>query len=170
MDLPHTIQELSVQAVGFLVLFVIMKRVAWRPLLTLLDQRRARIEEDLRRAAQTRDEVARLEAEYRGKLATIHEEARQKIQEAILESKRIALEVQEQARAQGQTILAKSKEAVELELAKAKVTLRDQVAAMTMDAVERILRQKLDAKTDRRVVDAVLDELENQEAFRRGTV
>jgi len=35
---------------------------------------------------------------------------------------------------------------------------------MTLDAVERILRQKLDAKTDRHVVDAVLDELEREHA------
>ncbi len=50
--------------------------------------------------------------------------------------------------------------------AKATVTLRDQVAAMTLEAVERILQQKLDAKTDQHLVETVLAELEGKGAPR----
>ena len=163
MDLSHTIQELSVQVVGFLLLFVIMRRIAWRPLLMILDQRRARIEEEFRRVAQTKNELARLQEDYGRRLSAIEDEARTKIQQAILDGKRIGGEIQEQAREQGAAILAKSKEAVELELAKARVTLRDQVAQMTLEAVERVLRGKLDAKADRHLVDQILDELERSE-------
>ena len=106
--------------------------------------------------------MARLQEEYAQRLARIEEEARSKIQQAILEGKRIATDIQEQAREQGATLLTKSKEAVALELAKARVVLRDQIAAMTMDAVERILRQKIDAKTDQQLIGAVLDELERE--------
>lgn len=163
MDLSHAIQELSVQVVGFLLLFVIMRRIAWRPLLAILDERRARIEEEFRRVAQTKNELARLQEDYGRRLSAIEDEARTKIQQAILEGKRIGGEIQEQAREQGSAILAKSKEAVELELAKARVTLRDQVAEMTLEAVERVLRGKLDAKADRHLVDQILDELERNQ-------
>ena len=155
-------QQVLSQALSFLVLLWVLRRFAWRPLLGMLDARRHRIEEDLRRAASQKAELSRLQEDYSRRIAKIEDEARAKIQQAILEGKRIAMEIQEQARAQASTILNKSKETVELELAKAKVTLRDQVAAMTMDAVERILRQKLDAKADRHVVDTVLDELERE--------
>ena len=154
------LQQIVSQAVSFLILLWLLRRFAWRPLLAILDQRRARIEEEFRKIAQSKTELIRLQEEYRQRLATIDEEARTKIQQAILEGKRIALEVQEQARAQAQGVMVKAKETVELELAKAKVTLRDQIAAMTMEAVERVLRQKLDAKTDRHVVETALDELE----------
>ena len=164
MDFKQTIQELSIQVVGFLLLFIIMKRVAWHPLLGVLDQRRAHIEEELRQAAKRKAELARLQDDYTQRLAKIEDEARSKIQQAILDGKRIAMEIQEQARAQGYAIVTKSKEAIELELAKAKVTLRDQVAQMTLEAVERILRQRLDERTDRRLVDAVLDEMEQEHA------
>ena len=158
------VQQIISQALSFLLLLWVLRRFAWRPLLTMLDQRRAHIEEGLRSIAQQKDEVAILQAQYSQKLATIHEEARAKIQESILEGKRIALEIQEEARAQGRAILNKAKETVELELAKAKVTLRDEVAGMTMEALERILRQKLDAQADRALVDAVLGELEGDRA------
>ena len=158
------LQQIVSQALSFLLLLWVLRRFAWRPLLALLDQRRATIEKELREIAQAKDAAARLQTEYAERLAKIHDEARVKIQEAILEGKRISLEIQEQARAQGLAILTKSKETVELELAKAKVVLRNQVAEMTMDAVERILRQKLDPKTDRQLVEAVLSELEHSQA------
>lgn len=162
MHLTQTLEELSIQVVGFLILFVILKNIAWRPLLKMLDERRAHIEAELQRLAQHEAELARLQTDYHQRLAKIEEEARAKIQQAILDGKRIALEIQEEARAQGATILTKSKEAVELELAKAKVTLRDQIAELTLEAVERIVRKKLDANTDRRLVEEVLDELDQQ--------
>ena len=160
--LQPDLQQILSQAVSFLILLALLKRFAWRPLLGALDQRRARIEEELRHVAQSKTELARLQADYRQRLAKIEEEARVKIQQAILDGKRIAIEIQEQARAQGAAIIAKSKETVELELAKAKVTLRDHLVAMTMEATGRILHAKVDAKVDRQVVDAVLDELEHE--------
>jgi F-type H+-transporting ATPase subunit b len=155
------LQQIISQAVSFLILLWVLRRFAWRPLLTLLDQRRARIEEDLRRVAQAKVETERLQADYGRRLAAIEEEARTKIQQAILDGKRIAIEIQEQARAQGQALVTKAKETVELELVKAKVTLRDQVASMTVEAVERVLRKKLDERTDRALIDSVVEELDH---------
>ena len=109
-------------------------------------------------------ELEQVQQDYRRRLAAIEDEARTKIQQAILEGKRVASEIQEQARAQSSAALTKSKEAVEMELAKAKVTLRNDVAQMTVDAVERILRRKLDAKADRELVDQILGELESGRA------
>jgi F-type H+-transporting ATPase subunit b len=154
------IQQIISQGISFLLLLYILRRFAWKPLLGALDARRAKIEHDLQSIAQGKADLATLQTEYQGRLNKIEEEARAKIQEAVSEGKRIAAEVQEQARAQASGIIAKSKETVELELAKARVTLRDQVAQMTTDAVEKILRASLNEKTDHKLVDSVLDELE----------
>lgn len=162
------LQQIVSQALSFLLLLWILRRVAWRPLLAALDARRGHIEEELRKAAQAREDLTRLQADYSRRLAAIEEEARDKIQQAVIDGKRIAGEMQEEARAQAQAIFTKSKETVELELAKARVTLRDQLAQMTVGAVERILRQKLDAKADRQLVDGALEELERQAAGRPG--
>ena len=159
MDLAHTIEELSVQVVGFLALFLILKRVAWRPLLQALDARRAHIEEEVRKASQRNEELARLHQDLNRRLSTIDDEARTKIQQAIQDGRRMAMEIQEDARAKAQQILTKSQETIALELAKAKVSLRDELADMTIAAVERLLKEKLDAKTDQQLVASILDEL-----------
>ena len=158
--LQPDIQQIISQAISFLLLLWVLKRFAWRPLLNTLDQRRARIEHELSEAAKARSETAKLQEDLTRRLAKIDDEARTKIQRAILDAKKVSLEVQEQARVQARTILAKSKETVEIELAKSRVILRDQVADMTLEAVERVLQQKLDTDADRKLIDATLDELE----------
>lgn len=165
--LQPDLQQILSQAVSFLLLWWILRRLAWRPLLTALDTRRARIEEEFRQIGQSKAELARLQEDYSRRLAAIEDEARTKIQQAIIEGKKVASEIQEQARAQSSAVLTKSKEAVEMELAKAKVTLRNDVAQMTVEAVERILRRKLDAKADRELVDQILSELEQGRASAR---
>jgi F-type H+-transporting ATPase subunit b len=160
------LQQIVSQAIAFVVLVVVLKKVAWKPVLALLDERRHRIENDLKQAADAKTEMARLQQEYAQRLAVIDEEARRKIQEAVQEGRRIAGEVQEQARAQAQEILAKSQQTITLELAKAKVTLRDALADMTVQAAERMLRQRLDPEKDRQLITAILQELESEQAAR----
>ena len=152
--------QILTTVLGFFLLVVVLRKLFWRSVLQLLDDRRRRIEESLQNVARSQQRLDHMQADYTQRLAKIEDEARTKIQQAILEGKRISIEVQEHAREQAQAVMTKAKETMELELAKAKVTLRDQVAAMTMDAVERVLQQKLDTKTDRHVVDTVLEDLE----------
>ena len=158
--LQPDLQQILSQTLSFFLLLWILRRVAWKPLLGILDARRAQIERELSEAAQAKAELTKLHEDYSKRLAAIDDQARVKLQQAILEGKRIGIEVQEEARAQAQAILAKAKDTVELELAKARTTLRNQIAEMTVDAVEKILQQKLDAKADHALIEAALDALE----------
>ena len=158
------LQQILSQAISFLLLLFVLRKFAWKPVLTLLDERQARIKRDLEEAEKQKTEMVRLKEDYSVRIAKIEEEARAKIQQSVNDGKRIAMEIQEEARAASQDIVAKSKETVELEIAKAKVTLRNEVIGMAMRSVERILDQKLDDKTDKRLVDSALDELEKEGA------
>ena len=157
------LQQIVSQALSFLLLLWVLKRFAWKPLLGVLDARRARIEDGLARIDQGKADLERLQQELAGRLAKIDDESRARIQQAVQEGRRIAMEIQDQARSQAQDVLAKSRETIELELAKAKVSLRDQLVEMTMGAVERIIQQKLDGAADTRLVESALEQLERGE-------
>ena len=137
------LQQILSQALTFVLLVVVLKRVAWKPVLALLDARRAKIEGDLRDAERIKAEMTALQQDYAQRLATIDEEARAKIQQSIQDGRRIASEIQEEARAQAQGIIAKSSETIERELAQAKVGLRDELAELTATAVQRLLNKKI---------------------------
>lgn len=154
--------QIVTTVLGFFLLVLLLRKFFWGTILGLLDDRRRRIEEGFSNIARSKEELSRLQEDYQKRLSQIEEEARSRIQQAALEGKRLALEIQEQARAQGQAVIAKSKETIELELARARIVLRDQLANMTLEAVERILHKKLDEPTDRQIVDAALESLDKE--------
>jgi len=151
--------QIVTNVLGFLLLVFILRRFFWNAVLRILDARRVRIEEGLRSIEQSKQGLERLQQELRERLAKVDDEARARIQQAILEGRRIAVEIQEEARAQAQDLIAKSQETIELELAKAKASLRDELADMAIEAIERLLKHKCDPQTDRALVASVLEEL-----------
>ena len=152
------IQQILTQAIGFLVLLFILKKIAWKPLLSLLDERREKISSEFRNIERTKSELSRLEQDYKARLAEIEAQARQKIQEAIAEGQRIAVEVQEKAREEGKNILNKAKDNIELEIAKARVELRNQVASLAIRAAEKVIKEELTEERHKHLVTEFIDE------------
>jgi len=152
------IQQILTQALGFLILLFILKKIAWKPLLSLLDERREKISSEFRNIERTKSDISRLEQDYKARLADIDAQARQRIQEAISEGQRISVELQEKAREESKNILNKAKENIELEVAKARVELRNQVAALAIKAAEKVIKVELTEERHKRLVTDFIDE------------
>ena len=160
-------QEVLTHALGFAILVWVLRRFAWRPVFQLLDARRDRIAQEFRQIAQTKTQLETLQREYQARLAQIETEARAKIQDAINEGRRVAGEMQEQAREQAARTLAQTRISIQLEIDKAKLALRDGVAQLTLETTEKLLAQKLDAAKDEALVLRFLDEAERSAAGRQ---
>lgn len=152
------IQQILTQALGFLILLFILKKIAWKPLLSLLDERREKISSEFQSIERTKSELSRLEQDYKSRLADIDAQARQRIQEAISEGKRVSVEIQEKAREEANNILNKAKENIELEIAKARVELRNQVATLAIRAAEKVIKEALTEERHKRLVTEFIDE------------
>lgn len=152
------IQQILTQAIGFLVLLFILKKIAWKPLLSLLDERREKISSEFQSIERTKSELSRLEQDYKARLAEIEAQARQKIQEAISEGQKISVELQEKAREEGKNILNKAKDNIELEIAKARVELRNQVVSLAIRAAEKVIKEELSEERHKRLVTEFIDE------------
>ena len=151
------IQQILTQALGFLILLFILKKIAWKPLLSLLDERREKISSEFQTIERTKSELSRLEQDYKARLADIDAQARQRIQEAISEGQRISVEIQEKAREESKNILNKAKENIELEVAKARVELRNQVATLAIKAAEKLIKVELTEERHKRLVTEFID-------------
>lgn len=154
------IQQILTQALGFIILLWILKKLAWKPLLGLLDERKERIASELKNIEDTKANLARLEEEYRAKLADIDNQARIKIQEAISEGQRMAMEIQDKARDEARKIVEKARANVEMEVARARVELRNQVANLAIKAAEKVLQEELDEEKHKRLVLNFIEEVE----------
>lgn len=148
---------------AFLLLLAILKKFAWGSLLKLIDERRAKIASEFEGIERAKQELAKIKQDYQEHLAKIEEEARGRIQQAVNEGRRVAAEIEEEARAHSRETLEKTKEAVALEVAKARVELKEQVVDLAIQATHKILQQNLDEETDRRMIEAFIKEINTLE-------
>lgn len=156
-----SVQEILTQAFGFLLLVWVLKRIFWKPVLAVLEARRAKIEEAFRQIEGQRKEIETLRSDYQSRIERIEEEARGKLQAAIDEGRRIAREIQEKAREEAKGALVRSKENLALEIAKARIELRREIADLTLLATEKLLHEKM---TDEKQREKIFDLIEQLEA------
>ncbi len=153
------LKEVLVQIVAFITVFWILKLLAWNKILGLLEERRKKIQSGLDKIDTTQKSVDNLRAEYEQRLRDFEQETRKRLQDTILDGKRISREIQEEARRQARAILEKSKEDIELEIRKSRETLKNQIADLTLAATERLLQKKMDPEHDRVLVEEFIRQI-----------
>jgi len=149
-------QLILVQAVGFLLLVVILKKFAFGPMVAMLQRRQDTIRGNMDEAASRRDEMVRLQQEYQQRLAQIEDEARDKIQAAVKEAQAARDEIVARAQAERESIVQRGYSEVASERDKAMVEVRDQIADLAVKAASQVVRQHLDRETHAQLIDQVI--------------
>ena len=152
--------EIFAQIIGFILLLFLLRVFAWKKFLKLLDDRRERIASEFKKIEDTQAEIAKLKTEYGKKLSDIDETSKTKIREAMARAKQLAEEVRESSQHQARKIIEKAEENIEIELAKAKEELKNQVVDLTINTAEKIIKEKLTEEKDRKLVSDFLEEID----------
>src|SRR5208283_671527 len=120
LDAPH----FFAQVVSFLIVAVLLHKFAYKPILTVLEERRQRIADGLANADKIKAELARTEALQREVLDKANAQATKLIEEARAAAARVQEQETQKAIAQAEQILIKAKEAASLERQKMLIDLR----------------------------------------------
>jgi len=154
------LSQIITNILGFLIALWLLKKFAWKPLLSTLEQRRQKIKSDLDSAEDRKKEMEKLSEEFEEKLKGIDGLARTRIQEAIAEGNKMAAEIKESARKESREIVAKARADLARDIAKAKVEFRDDMVHMALTAAEKLIQERLDKKKHRELIHDFLGELE----------
>lgn len=158
--MDFNLQLFITHTIGFLITVWILKKYAWGPIMSMLDERREKIKSEFAKIEAGHSEVEKLTAEYQAKLNSIDDERRKKITEAINESKVIAEEIKANAHAEAQKLSEKAKSEIERDIAKAKVQLKDDMVDVTIAAASKIINEKLDDNKHRQLIANFIDGIE----------
>ena len=158
--MDFNLQLFITHSVGFLITVWILKKYAWGPILDLLEERRVKIVDEFQKIDDGHAEVAKLTAEYEAKLASIDDERRAKITEAVSQAKDIADEIKTTANKEAKVIADKAKSEIERDVAKAKVQLKDDMVTITVKAASKIINEKLDDNKHRELIANFIDGVE----------
>ena len=151
-SLPALVSNL----INFTILLIVLRLFLYKPVLRLLDERKARIQEGLERAEQAASEASASESEARAAIEAAQLQGREFVAQAQAGAAHLRTELEERARADAEQIVTRAREEVENERDQAIELLRREFADLTITAAERVTRQTLDRAAHQRLIDEVL--------------
>lgn len=154
------IPQLITHIIGFVIALWILKKFAWKPLLGLLDERRERIKNSFDEIDAKNAQAETLHQQYEAKLRDIDAEARKRLTEAVQEGEKIAAKIKDDARNEAKDIMARTKSELEQDFAKARIQLKEDVVNLTINATEKIIRERLDTQKHREMIGRFIEDVE----------
>lgn len=148
------------QLINFVLLLVILRAVAYKPIIRMLDERSARIRESMERAEEIKAQAERTEAEFAQRIAEARREGQEIISQAEKISERLRQEEIEKTRKLVDEQREKALEAIAREREAAVMELRKQVANLAVLAAGRAVGSSLDSESHQRLIREALSEAE----------
>lgn len=143
--------------VAFVVVLLLLKKFAWKPILKSLNERESNIANSIAAAEKVKAEMAQMKSENEALLAKAREERAQMLKEARETKDKIINEAKDQAKVEANKIIVEAQAAIETQKMAAITEVKNQIGKLVIEVSEKVLRKELGNK-------------ESQEAHIKGLV
>ncbi len=139
------------QCISFAIVAFLLQKFAYKPIVTILEERRQRIAEGLANAEKIKRELAEAEKRYQEILDKANTEAQRMIDEARASASAVAERRTQQAISEAEGIIAKAREATELEHDRMLSELKREVGRLVLDTTSKVTGKVLTDDDQRRI-------------------
>ena len=150
---------LFAQMVVFFILWWVVAKFVWPPLVKALDERAIKIADGLAAADKSKADLEIATKRADQALAEAKNEGAQRIAEAEKKAQISAEEIKSNAQNEAARIIAQAKSEAEQQVIRARDTLRNEVAALAVKGAEQILRREVDKNVHSSLLDQLKAEL-----------
>ncbi len=162
--ISDAVKDLIINIIDIVILFVIVRALAYKPVKKFLDARKARIAKELEDAASAKSEAEAEAAKYR----ELNEQSRLKSSEIISEAeqaaKKSAEEIVAAARLNAQEIAEKARESAESERNAGIAAMKEDITGIAFDISRQVLKREVTDEDNMRIADAFFEKFgANQE-------
>lgn len=154
-----TLQQFIAQCISVIVLFLVLNKFAWKPVNTILDQRRKAIEESMANAEKIKSELADAEASRIKVIQKANEQANAIVAEAQKSAAIITERLAQEATAQAQDIIRKAHEAAVLDRDRLMAELKQHLGELVIQTTEKVAGKVLNSDDQVRLKDETLQQL-----------
>jgi F-type H+-transporting ATPase subunit b len=149
---------LLTQVVTFVILLVILRFVAYKPIMRMLDERSRRIKESLEQAEAVKEQSARTEEEVRKQLEAASREGQERIARAARLGEEVKQKAQAEARQEAEALIERARSEIQMERDEAVDAVRREFADLTILAASKVIDRSLDREEHRELINKVLEE------------
>lgn len=145
---------------AFLTVLFLLKKFAWKPILKSLQEREESIQNAIDSAEKAREEIKAMKAGNEQIIREAKAERDQLMKEAREIKDSIIAEAKTKAQAEGEKMLASARENINNEKLAAITELKNQVAQLSIEIAEKILKEEFSsADKQKQFVKALLDDV-----------
>ena len=163
MEILHELgidpKVIAAQITGFILLWLVLRRFLFVPVLGLLDAREQDIKSTYEAAESEKARAEQFRADYEHRLAGIEAEARAKIQEAIKKAEESKNDIIADARRRSEDILKRGQEDLAREREKTVAAIREEVVDISLEAAGKLVGETLDEPRHRRLIGDFISRL-----------
>ncbi|MGB8191696.1 MAG: F0F1 ATP synthase subunit B [Chitinophagaceae bacterium] len=133
---------------AFIIVFLILKKFAWKPILKSLKERENGIAESIATAERVKAEMAQLQSENEALLASAREERGQMLKEARETRDKMVNDAKELAKIEANRIVAEAQQAIQQQKMAAITDVKNQIGQLVIEVSEKVLRRELANKQE----------------------
>lgn len=149
--------------ITFVVVLVILRLTAWKPIVAMLDEREKTIREAIDGAKRERLEAERLLAEQKDAIAQARREAAELVRRNQAEVDAARQTAIAKAKEEADSLLESARRSIEEERAKAIADIRATTVDLALAAAGKLLEVNLDEQKHRKLAEEFLDKLPQRE-------
>lgn len=151
--------NLIAQIILFFIVYWVLSRFAFKPIMAMLEERRRRIEEGQINAEKIKQQLAEAQAKYEETLARANAEAQRLIEEVKASGEKLAEEKRQAALAEAQEIIQRTHDSLSLERERTMAELKKEVGRLVAETTEKVTQkiltpqdhQKINEETARQI-------------------
>jgi F-type H+-transporting ATPase subunit b len=147
------------QSIAFFIFVWFCMKYVWPPIVAILEERTQKIADGLQAAERAEKDLALAQEKSTDQMREAKQQAAAILEQANKRAAQIVDEAKEQAREEGQRIIAGANAEIEQEINRAKEALRGQVAALAIAGAEKILEKSVDQAANEEMLAKLANEL-----------
>lgn len=152
--------QIFTQIIAFLVMYWVLKRYAWKPLLKIMDDRRNKIQGEFDAIDAEKKAISRTKEEYQEKLDAIEAKARGILKQAHDRGEKIFKTIEKEAHKEARAITEKARADLQNEIFKAKMQLKDELVNVTLLATEKLMQSGIEPEKQRKFISEFIEQAE----------
>ena len=141
----------------FVLLLVVLKKIAWGPILDALEARENEIKDALNAAKKAREEAERVSGDYEDSIRKAQAEAQQIIADAKTAGEKVKLDLEIIASEKADEIIEKAKAQIDAERVKVISEIKTVAVEISLSAAAKVIEKNLDSDDNRKLVNKALE-------------
>jgi F-type H+-transporting ATPase subunit b len=146
------------QLINFGIIMLVLWKWVFGPVTKGLQNRTAKIEKSLQDAETVEQEKQNFEVWRTAEMTTARKEAAEIVAKAKTDAESVRTHLLSQTKAEQEKVIAQTKEQLKSEQARSVAEVKQEIATLVVAASQKILRGKLDPKTDKELIKESLKE------------